>query len=766
MPDENGTVDASGGRRRGHSSMWLLIALALAVATLGAYTRLTNTSGVFRDDVVFYGGLDSYYHARRVQATLRDFPHVPSFDAWGNVGQGGMQLDWPKGFDLGVASLCRLVQVFTDDPDAVEATMALAPAGVGVAVCLVLLGLGWWLGGPWAGLGAGIVGAVLPILTGYSMIGRLDHHAAEPLLVLAPLLLLFGAVGAEGSRRPRAWAAGAGVALAAGIAIWPGAIAVGGIIWMALLAALALDWKTSASWEELGLWTFGAALVTMIPIALWHPWAWQGSFDYWAPAWLQPVCFGAAAAGMGAAWLARRRKAGRSLRVATAVLATVLVTGLLAATIPALGEAAVTALEYLSRREVQISQVHESYPLFREGVGKALEQYTWLALLAPLWALLVLRRIRRIREADPTQATRLGLVGLVSLGTAALAIAQMRLGSLFAPLWAILVGLGTCEAVDWLAARRLRPRLADGLAGLAFVGLLAPTAPLHQPMTVSGTPEFVRSYDVMAWLRLHGASAGNALALDSVPAFAVMAPWQWGHWLAWVSGHANIANPLGQTPQNQAGVRDSVRYFLSEDPHEADQLAERLKVRYVLAVPLLGDLPELLRHLDRPAEQYLETGENGQMEVHPPAFGLLNHRLQLFDGRAMVLGSRRFDPIRTLRLVVESSAPTELLGRRIAYAKLFERVRGARLVGRAPAGTRVELRLSLQTHTGRVVEYRDFAQADEQGEARFRLPYSTDPGAGVRAMGPVRIRVSGRTTPLEVPEVAVLWGQEIRWSGQ
>lgn len=127
-----------------------------------------------------------------------------------------------------------------------------------------------------------------------------------------------------------------------------------------------------------------------------------------------------------------------------------------------------------------------------------------------------------------------------------------------------------------------------------------------------------------------------------------------------------------------------------------------------------------------------------------------------------------------LPLVEEGASWTEDGGAYFCYSgqivpavRIFERVAGAKVVGKIPGGEPATLELELRNAlTGRTFVHRETALPSEAGETAFVLPYPTarTTGATVRATGPCRIRTSaGISFDIEVSEAEVREGRTVRF---
>jgi asparagine N-glycosylation enzyme membrane subunit Stt3 len=119
------------------------------------------------------------------------------------------------------------------------------------------------------------------------------------------------------------------------------------------------------------------------------------------------------------------------------------------------------------------------------------------------------------------------------------------------------------------------------------------------------------------------------------------------------------------------------------------------------------------------------------------------------------------------------------LGHLLAAVKIFEQVEGAKVEGRAPAGSTVVLQIPLRLRTsGRAWLYRQSSRADATGRFQLTIPYSTElaPGTDLEPTGQASLTVEGppaktdggpapENVVLTIPETAVQNGDRVNWRG-
>ncbi|MFP6623056.1 MAG: hypothetical protein VCC20_06235, partial [Myxococcota bacterium] len=107
----------------------------------------------------------------------------------------------------------------------------------------------------------------------------------------------------------------------------------------------------------------------------------------------------------------------------------------------------------------------------------------------------------------------------------------------------------------------------------------------------------------------------------------------------------------------------------------------------------------------------------------------------------------------------ESRIAGEYLAAGRSEFRIFERVEGARMVGRAPPGTEVEASLAYESNRGRRGRYRTATQADASGRYELRLPHASRGGPpGIRSEGPYVVRTREGAVSVTVEERAVRAG--------
>lgn len=707
-----------------------LFVFALAVRLLPWPTAIESGR------VVFFG-MDAWYHMRRVQLVFANGGWAPEFDPYVNFPHGAWPI-WPPLFDSLVAWTLWPVYVSADWV-AVEVAAALLPPVLG-AFCVVLLyALARWLFDPVVALAAGLLLSILSAHFWYSQIGFLDHHVAVALLSTALLGSCMRVL--EAATRLRAFVTG--VLCAVGLLLWPGMLLHVGLVEGAMLIAMVASHESVARARSLA-WTNAVALVVVLPACLGPVPGWS-AFSPAVLSYFQPGFFLAGVLLSGAcALLWQRESVVRSTAAKGAQLLGI-GSALLAASVVVFPDLLVGAAEswrWLSKDEVFQGLVKESKPLFVAETGPdtwnaELRLTRFLYLLPIALAALGWHAVRSEKRAQFL------LLIVWTLALASLTLLQRRFFNSLSPAF--------CLVLAWagVTAWRKRPEslragapavLAAGTAVVILVvglwptlrGYRLPLQNLANALTEAPTrlpkPEFSRRVLIDAALWLRESTPPTAMPLDPAasPEYGIMAPWGYGHLLKYVAQRPTVVGNFGDDV-GESNLRRVTAYFASRES-DAVRILDDLHVRYVL-VQTLGDVP--------PARLVGEAMRKRMSVDDSP--GLRHHRL-----------------------VYESGMTGEALESGRSEFRIFERVAGARLVGRAPPGAQVTASLGYESNRGRRGRYRTATKADSTGVYELRLPYASRGGPpGVVPEGPYFVQAAGSTASMPVDEQAVRTGARV-----
>ncbi|HEX3067649.1 MAG TPA: hypothetical protein VHX14_03665 [Thermoanaerobaculia bacterium] len=510
VPVESRTI-ARMSRARSLLAVGALLLAALAL-------RLSTWSRTFGGGRVTIDGPDGYYHLRRGWLAMQSWPRVPQIDLWLNFPAGG-RISWPPLFD----ALLALLALPFRSRAAIEIIGALLPALLGLAILATLYALVTQMGGRMAGFFALAIGAVLPGIVRYTLIGALDH---DPWFELGNVTALLAAAAESWPRRRRVIVLA--IALSAQILGWTGAIVGVGIV-----TVFALLQSEEASRVLAIAALIAAAIVT--PFAATSTWS-VATFE--GLSWLHvAVLFGAAFAA--------------SLRARFKVPAIVSGIAFAILFVPSVGPF-MGGLRYASGDAPILAMVGEAQPLLRLFGVFDLRPLLFRLGFLPLALLLVRRRHL------PTTAW--------AAITLTLALLHSRFSFDAAIALAALAGLVLAERKLVLAACGLVLAVLPGIA--AYVPL-----PGLAGYNFYTRPDVIRDYDLD---RIAG-------ELRARPAGAVLAPWFFGHFILWRAEKPVVLSPMLSVGQSE--FAEGMRWFFIEDEAAAKRALDRWHVHYVFVTP-------------------------------------------------------------------------------------------------------------------------------------------------------------------------------------
>ena len=682
----------------------------------------------------FFGN-DAYYHMRRVAYSLAHFPATLGFDPYLNHPEGARAI-WPPLFDLAVACALLPVHALGGLAAAERAAAFIAPL-FGAATVVALYALARRLFDSQVALVAGLVLCVMSGHYWYSQLGFLDHHAAVALIAVALLLCALPLL----RDRPRTSAAAAfGVVVAAAFQLWPGALLYVAIVEIGLLAHWAwLPQRESAlRVAELRAGSHAIACLLLLPAAFIEqaePWT------AYSPAVLsrfQPWLLAALAAHALACrvlWTGPRGASAAARRAQVVALGAA-VLGLSALALPELTGAATEAWRWLGKQETFQRIVAESLPLFymrgefTTGIAELrLSRFVYLLPFA-LAAMCLQAR------GDERRAER-WLFAWWSVALLLATVQQKRFFNTSSVAVSLLMGWAAVNCVREVRARWPQWRPASIIAPLATAALalflLAPGIRGYTP-TVSAGVERLRGGPLRLgtqaiatrgllrtaeWIAANTPQTAGFDDLGAEPEYGVLAHWDLGHILIYVGQRPTVVGNFGDDlgDENFALHR---RYYLASETLAA-KILDRVSARYVVVEDIREEHRERLG--PRTMLRRLTEATLRDLEQH--------------------------------RLIYESPLPRKTT-RFTPGFRVFERVAGAVVEGRAPAGASVSALLELQLPEGRRRKIENGAIADAAGVYRLRLAH---PSAGSGPTESWRIESGGRAQELRLSEAAVASGE-------
>ncbi len=545
------------------------------VMAVAAWVRIAYFGEALAGGEMIPIGGDGHYHLRRIEGALRGA--IPTFDPLMNWPVGGVA-PWADGFDLLGAAFATIAGGGANRAET-RVAIFLWPVVIGILAVWATIDLARMLvprQDRWTPLAAGLIAAFIPQFVAVSSFGFLDHHIAEALsmVLLADWCVRRFSEAGEGAPGIAWEAAGAG---AVALALW---VFSGGVLYVALVAvplglsALGPDRTPRLIGSGAPALVAGALLgaASTIPALLVH----GRLLSFAVPSLLQPCVVAVAGMALGAAVLASRRLSGRSpaqhaaftLAVAASVvaIAMLLVPSLLLEIRTAIGG-------WVFRHDPWIDTISEFQPLltFRAAgrVGDGNVQ-TYLGPVGVMGAVVFPISVVVAWRTSPRRAMTFAFLTAV---LAALALMQVRFTRLAAPMLAIVVAL----AFRGMALQVSR---------LPRVGRAAAVVPLLGAMVIVLGSSTLRSQLAMTEPRdlLSLYSASLELKLDREPIHGhregVLAPWDVGHFVMYLSGRPVAANGFGSY-LDPVSFRDVQEAFLGDEKRLVETM-EKYDLGYVV----------------------------------------------------------------------------------------------------------------------------------------------------------------------------------------
>ena len=717
--------------------------------------RSVTAEYVFSGPAVRFYGNDAYYHARRV-TLLEQGEADAAFkrDAYLNYPHGAV-VPWPPGFDVLLAGATGLFG--GDDGEGRDTALAVTMPLLGaLAVVLLYLLVMALYRDRMIALTAAALMAVLPAAAGGSLLGRVDHHALIPVVMLLFLLALVSASRAEETRARWLWTGVAGLAAGQAMLSWPStpwlylALVVG-----AAVLGLAMELRAgdsdpalpdpllTAAALGLAVLLVGAALILVPP---------ERSCDLSALS--HATLFGVVglAATLALSAVGARRLTGRPRGWLVLLAGTVLVGAI--AHLPFLscvaGEQGLgSVLSLLIARDPLIAGLSESQPLLGDP-GNALEQWTGLLFVAP--AVLIAAVLGPLVRGS--RGARLLLAGL-AWPLVLLTLVQQRFGEALAPFYCLCLALVVVTLVRRIG-RRTRSLAAVLGAVLIIAGALVPSALAYYAGLAGGEGPGAAITELCARRFPDARQTGQG-----TPEHGVYAAWSRGNLVLYRCGLAPVANPMA-TEDIRQGIERVARITLSRDDDPAAGIEGNLRYWFVhppaptvrFYAGLLGENP------DTYAAPGADLDPAGKLT--PEYFATTVARLAHFDGAPMRFQGRVHPALSRFRLIDEAGPPLRPGPGAGQLVKLFERVPGARLTGLAAPGETVFLKARIRLPTGRDFEYLDEAVAGGDGRWQRRVPYPVGPPTdGGRARAPYWAVAGEKSARIDVSREAVDQGLDM-----
>ncbi len=756
--------------------------ILLGILLMALAVRLWVLPVVFSGGNITILGADSYYHIRRIFATVAHFPSVLSFDSYIDFPYGS-KITWAPLYDMFIAAVALIAGAGNPSSHTIEVTATVIPPLIGILTVWLVFSITEKIFNWRAGLiSAGIL-AITPSFVYVSFLGYADHHVAETLLSTAAYLCFIIAMKRlqqnnitfsnfkENILKNSLFPLLAGIMLSLSIFTWDGASIFIGLIGLYIPVQFVIDRKSGRDSGYL-LLTGGIAFLTSILII--SPVAVSGGtgfeFISFLPNMFQ-VAFLSVFFFICVLLFAMQKLQFKKWWYNPLLLLLIIGAGVFSLEIfaPEFYQSATGGIGYLFGGGV-LSTIQEAVPLFNMPSGAFTLSNVWnafglsfyIALLAFVYFI-----YKTIREKYAPEAVFLITWSLIIL---VLTILQRRFIYLLAVNISIftayfIVGvLKPFEGKKVVAiSRKKRKGQRETSSGssvilnisiilLLLIGISNIFVIKSFTDGTIGAPE-PDFRDSFKWLKDNSRPTSYYDAPDKTPEYGVMSWWDYGNWILYIAKRPVVANNF------QTGIDDAARFFTEPDEKTANEILNKRRVRYIItdaqmlklkfnSIALMagkkpGDYYEIKTVSDMGAIRSVNN-ENKKF------FDTMLSQLHVFDGNG--LGH--------YRLVFESNL-TAIKSPDIKYVKIFEYVPGATISGRAGDGE-VKATLDIVTNQGRAF-VDTWKTTSSNGRYEIKVPYPTLGGKyDTRASGDYIIQNGNISTKVSVSEQDIQEGRELK----
>lgn len=727
--------------------------------TFAAYVRSLGSGLVFpRPGEAIALDPDALYHVRRAFETLRQFPTVPARDPFLDWPTGAAP-PWGPGFDQLLALVPYALGLGADDPRAARVMMGV-PIVLGVVLVALVMRLAFRVAPAparrGAALAAGMLAATTPNAVYASRLGATDHHVVEALFVAGLALVLVARPHARGLGARVRWELALSVLLAVGVHVYTGTVMPAGLAVLGLLltptrplAAVEPSRRHGDALLGSGAPAFASAAVLLLTFDQGYLVGNAQPFHHLALSYLQPTLLALGACALGVDALLRRRIGathgrGLALHFVASSLASGSLVCVAALALPhAASEVRDGLVAWLGKADPWMASIAESAPLFHDGTRLVRWAFGASSIVVLPAALVV-----ATRGAHRTPSGRLPLL-VVFAGLLALALLQNRFTRPLLPLVLAHAGVACAlvarRVVRTMPAWRPMPALVAPALAAAAVAL----DPEHRDTLGDVAPGVVSEVNEACFLLRERAPSALASPRRGVGQ-GVLAGWPEGHAVIGVAKRPTLVAGFG--PYTGAATFHAVEAAFGGAERDVLRLLDGHDAGHVL----LTTAAMLVRPSPR-GRAPVRRGREGTFAVDGEYLHEIPFAAALLGGSGAA--AREVPHFEQLRPIYVSRTRQDGLRTYVPTVLVFERVKGAELIGEAPDGTLVVLSLdvSLRDVTRR---FEAWTRAHEGRFAlRTPLPTGWSSGAGVRTADHATLAVGDRTYTLAIPEDAVARGE-------
>ena len=757
---------------RTRSSTFLYLGL---IVVTGFALRVMNYGDVFYNDLVIFPGYDPYYHMTRIFRVMSDWPTVPAFDPAMNFPYGAVII-WPPLFDFAIATLCLSVGLTPTDIYEVERLAAFTTPAIGAltAVPTYLLAEKI-LGKRGPALFASLFLMLTPAHIWYSALGFVDHHASVTLIQVTMFYFFLQAAEALEENKKTSvklwWLGAAAICLTTGMLVWNGYIFYVAILDLFLLILLLLDGRWPGSQLPTLLWgTHLTAAFLLAPFVFATVSAGGGPFAAITLSWFHIGAIGGAGL-FGLLYKGYFSSTVRSLSPALRVAGLALIIALIATPPLILIDTIKEGLGWVFTKDPFMSQVSESQPIFiyngQFDLAATINGITIFIFLAPIMMILAMVEPLKDRWDRRKRLFLLLWVGALFLVT----LKQRRFAEAFSPAQAILIAcfipIFINSFMEHSFFSRLRAKSVRRISwaiicSLVIVSLwpFLSNKVIEKMTAVAEPPPATRTYTELLEFRKFlfpdkPKENGKVVTIE----YGVVNPWDFGHQIMYITGLPVVSNNFGL----HIGIdsyNDWSFVFLTKEEKAAISILEKRRIKYVITNDSIFTAYAAMLAQGENVDNFYKTISSAKsihFSYQPELIVSVLFRLQKLDGSARLVANQMgysftVPALTRFRLIFDKS-----IEKKKGQLKVFEFVKGARLMITGGAKEHVEVSYNFTTSNGGKKIYKQSLTTNSDGVARSIVPYPSD-RPDLRFSSSYLISGKSGTTRLFVPEKAVQEG--------
>lgn len=700
--------------------------LLVFLISLSAFAiRMINFKSIFVNGMVFFNTPDAYYHLRRIMLILHNFPKIPHFDSYMAYPDGAYCI-WSPFFDFIVAFFAKIATLGYSSKQLVETVSALSPPVIGALTIFPFYLVGREIFNKKVAFLSSALLVFLPGNIWYNLAGNLDHDASNNFYILFAVLFLFYSLKKENRRN--LFILLSGISLGFSLLNWQGNLFFVAIITifgvLEVIRELTADKKNSIIFVFVGILLI--SMFTILPFSIYPLNNENTKFTYLSLSWFHLLFLLLCTLPFIYIYLFKKLRIGNLGR--SSVYRYLLFFLILGGTFLIIWfiprefiQNIIKGFGFIRRKDIWLSYISEFQPLFfwKGGFSKVFPEiaFSMFVYTSPLVLIVMFLEMRK----TPKKTKPYLFFIIWTSVNGALTFSERRFTVFFAINIALLSGYFFYSVWKALESRRKKKLFHSMiLVGLGFFIFKPIISPFTDDTFFSGiVSEHV--FNSSLWLRQNTPSTTYYLQPSEKPEYGILVHWSDGHYIKYLGERPVTIDNFGNM---NPSFNESSAFFLAEDEEQVSSYITSKRIRYLFLRPSIADLSMYcdIEKINR--REYYAPIEGG-IAFTKKYFSLIETRLYFGDGSFWLINNLELPAVQHFRLVFESDKTTQFVDESKAPVKIFEYVKGVKVVGNAPPFCEITASIELKTNTSREFKYISKIMADEEGKFCLTLPYST-----------------------------------------